>query len=212
MQVDPVGYDADLNLYIYGKNDPNDKTDPTGRFAGVDDAVVGTTAVVVGTIAVVYCELSGCMKPLINWVHHEIDGPSNQPAQPSSGPSKGASGPSLDSSPVVQQDLSPADVGGGTINELRGKNWLPDKGTPGTTVTNPPGTGQRRYGPDGHPDQDWNAGHPGAKPPENDEHVHDHTPNPHNPTGKPTRQPGRVPDQPGDLRGPGRSPNPKPTP
>jgi len=30
MQVDPVGYTADLNLYTYVGNDPNDRTDPSG--------------------------------------------------------------------------------------------------------------------------------------------------------------------------------------
>lgn len=33
-----MGYQDDLNLYAYVGNDPLDKTDPSGKIAGVDDA------------------------------------------------------------------------------------------------------------------------------------------------------------------------------
>ena len=33
LQVDPVGYQADLNLYAYVNNDPMDRTDPTGLYS-----------------------------------------------------------------------------------------------------------------------------------------------------------------------------------
>ncbi|HTQ13085.1 MAG TPA: RHS repeat-associated core domain-containing protein [Rhizomicrobium sp.] len=35
MQVDPVGYKDDLNLYAYVGNDPNDRADPTGETVAV---------------------------------------------------------------------------------------------------------------------------------------------------------------------------------
>ncbi len=43
MQTDPVGFDADSNLYIYGGNDPTDKTDPTGETPAAALAVLAAT-------------------------------------------------------------------------------------------------------------------------------------------------------------------------
>ncbi len=36
LQVDPVGYTADMDLYTYVGNDPTDKTDPSGKIFGLD--------------------------------------------------------------------------------------------------------------------------------------------------------------------------------
>ncbi|NJL69918.1 MAG: hypothetical protein HC894_31435 [Microcoleus sp. SM1_3_4] len=68
----------------------------------------------------------------------------------------------------------------------RGKNRLPGTGEPGSRVWNDPGTKGREYGPDGKPKQDWNNGHPGHKPPEDEDHVHDHDPTA--PRGKNVKQ------------------------
>jgi hypothetical protein len=59
--------------------------------------------------------------------------------------------------------LSPTSpVEGPTINEVRRRNWLPEKGVPGSVVWNPPRTQGRKYGADGYPELDWNEPNPDA--------------------------------------------------
>jgi RHS repeat-associated protein len=56
LQVDPVGYKDDINLYTYVGNDPLDKTDPSGTYAVVDDA---TAFIVGGIVGVGLLEMRG---------------------------------------------------------------------------------------------------------------------------------------------------------
>jgi hypothetical protein len=65
---------------------------------------------------------------------------------------------------------------------------------PGTIGVNKSGTTKKKYGPDGWVEKEWNKGHgPKYPPEEQDDHIHDHIPNPYHPDGRPKRQPGRTP-------------------
>lgn len=74
----------------------------------------------------------------------------------------------------------------------RRKNRLPDKGEPNTVQTNSSGTTNKKYGPDGNVQKEWNKGHPGDKNVKGQrDHIHDYKPNLYNPSGRGDRQPAR---------------------
>ncbi len=81
----------------------------------------------------------------------------------------------------------------------RRKNRIPDKGEPNSVSKNEPETTAKKYGKDGNVQKEYNKGH-GSHYPKNEQndHIHDYKPNPHNPTGKGIRQPGRLPKK-GEL-------------
>ncbi|WP_208022616.1 RHS repeat-associated core domain-containing protein [Desulfonema ishimotonii] len=85
------------------------------------------------------------------------------------------------------------------LKSKRRKNRIPDRGTPGTVKKNGPDTTRKKYGDDGWVEKEWNEGHgPDAPAGEQNDHIHDHIPNPFHPEGRPNRQPGREP-RPGEL-------------
>lgn len=93
----------------------------------------------------------------------------------------------------VNEGLNPPPEG------KRRKNRISDEGEPGTVAENPSGTTRKKYRPDGSVEKEWNKGHgPNHPRGEQQDHIHDHKPNPNNPSGRGDRMPGREP-RPRDL-------------
>ncbi len=180
---DPMAVDTssafNWNRYAYANNSPYKFTDPDGRFGVLTLGPPLTALIIVGGGYYVLTHM---------------------PAHTGSTQSDGVSGllGTSDSSPVYAPVLNQATKPEGQSDSAgegrRRKNRIPDRGEPGTITQNPPGTTSKEYGENGWVETEWNDGHgPKAPEGEQEDHVHDHIPNPHHPEGRPTRQPGRAP-------------------
>ena len=172
LSVDPVLADpssgADFNRYWYANNNPYRFTDPDGRCA--EDACVGEGI----AACIAYAPCAAAVIAAGAFVAKKTADGLTAIIQYAKG---------------KETHDTPSSGEGG-----RRKNRLPDKGEPGTVAENEPGTTKKKYGEDGWVEKEWNKGHgPNAPQNEQDDHVHDHDPNPYHPDGKPTRQPGRAP-------------------
>jgi RHS repeat-associated protein len=172
MQMDPVGSKDDLNLYAYVGNDPLDKTDPSGKIAGVDDAVelaaacaasapcaaaVATAAIVVwkavaGATETVYDHIVNSESaPAPSSDKSTGSNPTGSTLQPGehAGDSIPARGPGRDFTPEEREKIN--EIGGtsgchtcGTTDPgTKSGNFVPDHQPP--SAVNPDGKPQRLY-------------------------------------------------------------------
>jgi RHS repeat-associated protein len=126
LQVDPVGYKDDVDLYTYVGNDPLDKTDPSGKC--FEDACVleGTVAVE----GIIYAGAAIAATPFISEIADKLGNLMNAKQEPGSRPGKAFTPKGKD----AVKDDNKSKNGGQTTCENCGQPTTPgQQGTKGVT-------------------------------------------------------------------------------